>query len=235
VNDIDPSIWSFWFSVLNHTKELVELIEKKPVTMAERDEQKKIQMEGDSSDPLKLGFSAFFLNRTNRSGIISGAGAIGGNDQIGNYKVDCRFNKGDLIRRIVRVAKYKSQIKLSKMDAVKFMKRRSTFPSDSFFCIDPPYYKKGSSLYTSFYSPEDHSLVAETVKALKYPWVVTYDNVDEIQMLYKKLRQFNFGINYSLQTKRVGKELLIASKGLRLTKTIKEKCVPASKVTSCYV
>jgi len=230
VNDVDPSIWSFWYSVLNHNKELTKLIAKKPVTIKEWKKQKIIQMEGDFSDPLKLGFSAFFLNRTNRSGIITGAGVIGGIEQKGNYKIDCRFNREDLIRRISRVEKYKSQIHLSKMDAVKFMKRRSGFPEDSFFCIDPPYYNKGSSLYTSFYSPEDHSKVADTVKALEYPWVVTYDSVDEIQMLYKALRQFHFEINYSVQTKRVGQELLVASKGLKLTKTIKEKCVPIFRV-----
>ena len=40
---------------------------------------------------LALGFSAFFLNRTNRSGIIEGAGPIGGYTQTGKWKVDAQL------------------------------------------------------------------------------------------------------------------------------------------------
>lgn len=216
INDIDLSIWSFWKSILDHTDEFVLLVEKTPVTMAEWIRQKEIQTLSDSSDPLRLGFSTFFLNRTNRSGIIQGAGVIGGTSQNGSYKIDCRFNKEDLVHRIRRIKKYRSRIHLYNLDALQFMSLPSSFEEDTFFCIDPPYFNKGSSLYTSFYQPEDHSKVAAEVLKLPYPWIVTYDNVEEIQKLYGKRRQFIFDINYSIQTKRVGNELLIASKGLKL-------------------
>jgi len=229
INDIDPGIWSFWKSVLDHTEELIHLIEKTDVNIAEWHKQREIQLSEDVSNPLSLGFSTFFLNRTNRSGIIQSAGVIGGMDQTGNYKIDCRFNCDSLIRRIRRVRKYRSRVHLYNFDAIEFMSD-TNLPTKTFLCIDPPYFNKGSSLYTSFYEPSDHSDVADTVLQLNNPWVVTYDNVQPIQELYKSRRQFTFDINYSVQTKRVGTELLIASKGLRLPKDIRARqSIPSRK------
>lgn len=225
INDIDPSIWSFWKATLDHTDDFTRLIETATVDVEEWRKQKQIQMEEDFSDPVKLGFAAFFLNRTNRSGIIKGAGVIGGLKQEGDYKIDCRFNREDLVRRIRRINKYRSQIHLTRKDAVKFMKKSGKLPEHTFFCIDPPYFNKGSSLYTSFYDPDDHADVAQAVMELERPWIVTYDNADEIRSLYKQRRQFSFDINYSVQTKRIGTELLIASKGLRMPAEVRAKQV----------
>jgi DNA adenine methylase len=225
INDFDPAIWSFWDSVLNRTEEFVSLIENSPVTIEEWHRQKENhQITSAEDDALKLGFATFFLNRTNRSGIIKGAGAIGGLNQTGNYKIDCRFNRQDLVRRVRRVAKYRNRIHLTRLDAICFIQKMGdTLPEDSFYCIDPPYFNKGCSLYTSFYGHEEHKEVAESVLKLRHPWVVTYDYTDEIKRLYSDRRQFLFDINYSIETKRVGTELLIASKGLRLPDAIRAR------------
>jgi DNA adenine methylase len=224
LNDVDPSIWSFWKSVLDETEGLVELIRKTPVTVEQWQKQKKIHEALDSTTPLELGFATFFLNRTNRSGVIKGAGIIGGLSQEGNYKLDCRFNRDDLIRRIRRVAKYRRRIHLYKKDAVVFMRKTAPNLSDNcFFCIDPPYFNKGSSLYTNFYGPDEHGDVARAVLDLRQPWIVTYDYTNEIRRLYSKRRQFAYDINYSVQTKRIGSELLIASSRLRLPEELKDR------------
>ncbi|MBI3803925.1 MAG: DNA adenine methylase [Nitrospirae bacterium] len=224
INDLDISICAFWECVLNRTEELIELVEDTPVTIKEWHRQKEIHLSVDSDNTLQLAFATFFLNRTNRSGVIKGAGAIGGLSQNSNYKLDCRFNRKDLARRIKRVAKYRNRIHLTNLDAIPFMKQmQKNLPEKTFFCIDPPYFNKGSSLYTNYYGPDEHKDVADTVLGLKYPWIVTYDYTKEIQALYVKRRQFLFDINYSIQTKRVGSELLIASKGLRLPDEIKNR------------
>lgn len=214
INDIDPGVWSFWNAVLNKTDQLVELIEKTPVTISEWENQKAMLKRKPG---VALGFATFFLNRTNRSGIIKKAGAIGGVKQNGNYLIDCRFNKPELIRRIQRMAKYKDRIHLTNLDALEFLaNRKGVIPSTAFFCIDPPYFKKGASLYTSFYRPEDHAILGRAVRALKNPWMVTYDNTPEIAEIYKSQRRFTFEINYSANIKRVGTELLIAPKKLKI-------------------
>ncbi len=226
INDLDPSIWAFWNSALEDTDALIDKVNRTKVTVAEWRRQRQIHLAMDVSRPLELGFSAFFLNRTNRSGIIKGAGVIGGLKQDGDYPIDCRYNKSDLTHRIERVSKYKDCITLTRLDAIAFLKRAATkLPKDTFFCIDPPYFSKGKKLYTNAYSPADHSKVARAVLALDRPWIVTYDDTPEIRAHYQVRRQFRFDINYSVQTKRIGTELLIASKGLRLPDTVKDRQV----------
>ncbi|RUT81015.1 MULTISPECIES: DNA adenine methylase [unclassified Mesorhizobium] len=226
INDVDPSIWSFWHSVLMRTEELCYLVAKTPITIDEWRRQRQIHLTQDQQDPLSLGFSAFFLNRTNRSGIIKDAGVIGGLAQIGTYKIDCRFNRDDLIRRIRRVSKYKNRIHLSRRDALAFINDMNAQKlENTFFCIDPPYFSKGSSLYTSFYNPSDHAILASVVLKLEDPWVVTYDNAPQVSKLYRDRRQYEFDINYSVETKRIGTELFIASKGLKLPGSLKDRQV----------
>jgi DNA adenine methylase len=224
VNDLDRSIWAFWYCVLNKTEEIVKLVEHTPVTIKEWHHQRNIQLSSSVAGVLELGFSTFFLNRTNRSGVIKGAGVIGGLSQKGNYKIDCRFNRDELIRRIRRIAKYKGRIHLTNLDAIQFVKEIDRkLPEDAFYCIDPPYFVKGSSLYTNFYGPDEHEAVAKAILKLKHSWIVTYDYAEEIRTLYSQRRQFLFDINYSIQTKRVGSELLIASKGLHLPVEIRKR------------
>ncbi len=98
VNDLNKPIYEFWRSVLERTDDLISLIESTPVTMESWDKAKSVFM-NKSSEGLDLGFSTFFLNRTNRSGILNG-GAIGGKAQTGNWKIDARFNKAELCERI---------------------------------------------------------------------------------------------------------------------------------------
>ena len=224
INDVDTSIWAFWYSVLEQTDDLIHRIRSTPVTIDEWWVQKEIHTKKETDDPVSLGFATFFLNRTNRSGIVKAAGVIGGLDQSGPYKLDCRFNKEDLERRIRRVARYRNRIHLDRKDALAFIKKTNrNLPKSTFFCMDPPYFSKGQGLYTNFYKPEDHSFLAKSILALEKPWIVTYDNVSAISTLYKERRQYQFSVNYSLETKRRATELLIASKGLRVPAEVRRR------------
>ena len=223
VNDLDRPVWAFWNAVLNHTEELIDLMERTPVTLTEWRRQRELHRNPGRATNLEIGFAAFFLNRTNRSGIIKNAGVIGGLAQKGRYTIDCRFSKDELARRIRRVRKYSGRIHLHRKDALDFLTHVGRhLPENTFLCIDPPYFNKGSSLYTSAYDPEDHEKVSKRILRLKQPWITTYDYCDEIQNLYTARRQFEISLNYSAQVKRVGSELLIASKGLRLPANLRE-------------
>jgi len=211
INDYDEAVWSFWNAVLNQTNRLVRLIEETEVNIDEWHRQKEIFAKKKTTS-LKRGFAFFFLNRTNRSGIIHKAGVIGGLKQNGNYKIDCRFNKVSLIKKIKTISEYKHRIHLYNLDAVDFLNLvEPVLPSNSLTYIDPPYYNKGASLYTSFYNHEDHFEVSLNVLKLKKPWIMTYDNTPEITELYKSCRQVEFNLNYSVQTKRKGQEILVIS------------------------
>lgn len=215
VNDIDPAVWAFWFSVLHEIDAFIDLVSKVEISIEEWDRQRETHQRCDHSDLLRLGFSAFYLNRTNRSGIISGAGVIGGRAQLGNFKMGCRFNRGDLIRRLRRVWKYRNRIHLTCLDAQEYIALQTKrLPRKSLFFIDPPYYSKGAELYTSFYRPEDHQDVAMDVLGIRQPWVVTYDDVDPIRQVYVSNRQYSLSVAYSLREKRRADELMIVSKNM---------------------
>ncbi|MFG4620631.1 DNA adenine methylase, partial [Acinetobacter baumannii] len=197
LNDIDISIWSFWYSILFKTDDFIELIKSTEITIDEWHQQKYIQNIKNEVDTLTLGFSTFFLNRTNRSGIIQKAGVIGGLEQKSKYPLDCRFNKKSLISKIEKISQYREFIHLYNMDAVNFIEEIEKKIEERFFCIDPPYFKKGQSLYTNFYTPNDHEKLSKVIKKIEGQWILTYDNIIEIKNLYSNLPQYNFDLNYT--------------------------------------
>lgn len=212
LNDIDPAIAAFWRSVLNETDALVSLVQNTNVTIEERARQREIYFGGESQCDLELGFSAFFLNRVNRSGIIRTGGVIGGLSQKGKYLIDCRYNASDLADRIKRIAKYKSRIHFSSLDAKDFLALiDNQLPRRSLVYADPPYFNKGSELYTSSFQSGDHEDLRDSLTSISTKWMLTYDNVVNIRDIYSKYQQFPFNIYYSAQKKRLGDELLVAS------------------------
>lgn len=216
INDIDRGIYAFWHSVINRTDDLCELIEKTPVTIEEWQKQREIAFSKSERHFLRIGFATLFLNRTNRSGIIKG-GVIGGKNQDGNYLLDCRFNKEDLLNKVQRISYFKDEIHLYRLDAVEFLKKVvPQTPKKTLINIDPPYYQRGKELYTSFYEHNDHQLLAKEISKLDRHWMVTYDNTNEIRTLYQQHTTLTADLNYSAQTKRRGTELMVFSDQLRL-------------------
>lgn len=208
INDFNRSIFAFWSAVLNETDELCRLVRETPITMDEWYRQRAVQDEPEP-DPLALAFSTFFLNRCNRSGIIRG-GVIGGKKQTGPWKLDARFNRPDLIRRIERVATFRDRISLYRQDAGSFLTGvLPTVPRRALVYLDPPYYMKGKGLYEDHYSPADHAEIARLVRAIRQFWVVSYDDVLAIRRLYAGLRQETFGLNYSAHRRFRGTEVMI--------------------------
>ena len=151
INDINRPVHAFWKSVLHNTEELLQLIKDTKPSVRAWDKQKKIYGNQSEHDDLALGFATFFLNRTNRSGILNG-GMIGGRDQSGEWKIDARYNAKALADRVVAIAKLKRSITLTKLDAEIFLKRKvSKLPPNTLIYLDPPYYAKGKALYHDFY------------------------------------------------------------------------------------
>jgi DNA adenine methylase len=214
INDLDRSIYAFWYSVLYKTDELCRLIEKTPISIEVWEKQKMIQKRKEKSDLLSLGFSTLFLNRTNISGIING-GVIGGKDQKGKYKMSCRFNKHEIIRRIKLIASYKKLIHLSNKDAIDLIKEikiKNNF-KDVIIYFDPPYFMKGASLYMNSYKKEDHVKVAKVIKDLKdFYWIVSYDDTYEIKKIYEWVKnKLSINLTYTARKTKIGNEILFFS------------------------
>lgn len=216
INDLNYSIYAFWYSVLYHSEELCSLIKNVDLTVDEWLRQKEIQRSSNVT-LLELGFSTFFLNRTNRSGIING-GIIGGLDQSGKWKIDARFNKVELVKRIEKIVRYKDRITLYNLDAIDLIKNiLPGLPSKTLVYLDPPYYKKGQDLYQNHFNHQDHENLASLIKNLKnILWLLTYDNIKPIHELYKEFRKIVYSINYSAASKYSGSEVMIFSDRLKV-------------------
>lgn len=215
INDFDRAIYSFWYCVLFDTERLIELIINTPITIEEWEKQRKIYNNQKNYNTLELGFSTFFLNRTNRSGILKGGPISRGDDD--KNPLDCRFNKNDLIQKIRRISFFKSRIHLFNYDAVDLLKKViPKYPSGQLFIFcDPPYYKQGKNLYTNFYSHDDHIELSKVIKELSSHWITTYDFNQNIADIYKDVPRKIYQIQYSANRKRKEKEYLFHN-----TKTI---------------
>jgi DNA adenine methylase len=214
INDLNKPIFAFWRAVLNDTDALIDLIRETQVTMAVRDRAKRIFTK--SADPnLELAFATFFLNRTNRSGILNG-GPIGGVDQSGTWKLDARYNKEALIERIEKIARMRRYICLTNMDAVEFLNSTArNWPEKTLVYLDPPYYDKGHELYYNFYQHDDHANVAfATHNLTKVRWIVSYDDVEPIHSLYQEASCLRYTIGYSARDRSRGAEAMFFSPGL---------------------
>lgn len=215
INDADPAIHAFWWAATQRTDALVEMLRQKRVSMTEWRRQREIYL--TSRRPrLDLAFATFFLNRTNRSGIIATGGPIGGLKQEGEWKLGARYNKQQLIERIERVGEYSSRISVSGDDGIAFISAAAA--GGAMLFIDPPYYVKGSSLYLNGLTHAYHERLAQTLVGLgESPWILTYDDCPEIRALYEGWAQVRpFRLRYTANQRRRGSELLIAPKHIRL-------------------
>ena len=219
INDLNKSVYSFWYSVVHETENLCRLINDTPVNMEQWYKQKTIQLQPEKHTDLMLGFSTFFLNRTNRSGILTG-GVIGGKKQDGDWLLDARFNKPALISRIERIAGFKNKITLYNDDAADIItKVIPGLPKKTLIYLDPPYYVKGRELYQDAYKHEDHVAVADLVASMQRKWIVSYDDMPAIRTLYKKFNKISYKLGYSAKNVYKGSEVIFYSDGLILPKT----------------
>jgi len=185
LNDADYHIFAFWRSILDKTELFCKKIKSVPLTIAQWRKQKRIFDNYNDYSLFEVGFATFYLNRTNRSGILNGK-PIGGFEQEGNWKIYSRFNRKELIERIVQIEYYKERISVSNLEARLFLTNLNNSEKNIFIYMDPPYYKHGPELYLNFYTPDDHKLFARFIqKELRHSWIITYDNNKEIKKLYK--------------------------------------------------
>ncbi|EAM4419308.1 DNA adenine methylase [Salmonella enterica] len=228
INDADFAVYSFWSSVINDTDNLCRLISNAKINMDEWRFHRYVISNPTEFTKLEIGFSAFFLNRTNRSGILK-AGVIGGKAQDGKWRMDVRFNRDDLISRIENIANYNQRIVVTNLDALEFLEALNFLDSvdkadknKTLLYLDPPYYIKGQGLYRNFYEHDDHVLVMEKLRDINFPkWLVSYDNAKEIKDIYSDFPQVEYSLQYTAQQKKSGEEVMIFSPEVVIPDTLK--------------
>lgn len=208
LNDFDYAIFAIWKTITEHTDELCNFIETVPLTTTEWLRQRTIYSNQNDYSLLEVGQASFFLNRTNVSGVLTG-GVIGGLSQEGSYKIDARFNRKNLINMIQMIAQHKEHIHIYNWNAADFILHIIPNFDNVFVYFDPPYVKKGPSLYRNSFSKEDHQALSEIITASQFKWIVTYDKCDLIEKLYSNFNRKVLSINYSAGQTKSGNEIII--------------------------
>lgn len=216
INDADYAVYAFWHSLIKYKDTFLKRVEEIDVTIDNWHLQKDILTNFKQYSLLELGVATFFLNRTNRSGILKG-GVIGGKEQKGEYKLDARFNKLKLLKQLEIICQLSDKIKVTNVDAaILLTDSEFNLSKNSIIYLDPPYYVKGQGLYRNFYNHEDHVEIMNILNNINSHWIVSYDDNDEIKKIYHNYRHFEYTLNYSAQCKMKGKEVIIYSDSLNL-------------------
>lgn len=223
INDANIGIFSFWDSLINDSEHFIQTIKNIPVTITEWHRQRAI-LKSSVEPSFELGVAVFFLSRTNRSGVING-GAIGGateeRQKLAKYKIDCRFNKKDLLQRLRAISERSAHIRVSNMDALDFLR---ALDYNVFVYLDPPYYAKGKCLYMNHYTDEDHRNLAKFLQnSAHFRWILSYDDVPQIRELYSSLELYRFPLKYTVEMKRIGYELLTHSQNIIFPESLQIK------------
>ena len=214
INDADPRVHAFWDAALTENDRFVDRVLNAPLTINEWRRQQAICKRPGNHARFDVGFAAFYMNRCNRSGVLTGAGPIGGFEQQGEWRLDVRFSREPLAGRLRTLAAMSEQIHLSKLDAIDFLKSklpRGRNRGGVFVYLDPPYVQKGRRLYLNAYVEKDHRQLARYI--LQQPalhWLMSYDDAELVRDLYSGQQLGAQPIRYSLQEKRTANELVIA-------------------------
>jgi DNA adenine methylase len=210
INDLDPAIYCFWHAITDNPTGFLDRLADTPLTLDEWRTQQEIYRNGDQSDSLALGFATFYLNRTNRSGVMN-AGVIGGQKQDGKYRIDARYDKDSLAKRIQLIVDRRKRIRVTNEDGVATI-RRSMRRKAALIYADPPYYAKGSYLYLNSFDNARHEQLASVLNAhANRNWILTYDDHERIRKLYADRKYFNFQLHYSAHQRTQVTELMVVS------------------------
>lgn len=220
LNDASLAIYAFWRSILDQPEAFCRRISTVSLSVREWHKHREVLHNQDEAELFELGFSLFFLNRCNRSGIPSG-GVIGGLDQMGPWKIGARFTRKALIARVEAIAHRRDSILVFNQDAEAFINGHlQIVPKKSLVYLDPPYFNKAKRLYLNHYTPMDHARIAKVIQnKIKIPWIVSYDDASEILGHYSTRQFFLYNLQYSASRAYRGREAFFFSDKIRIPKS----------------
>lgn len=216
ISDIDPGIVSLWKAVHESPDELCSRI--KSFTPNVDDFYSFQETDGtDKSLTVENGFKKLALHQMSYSGLGAKAGGpIGGREQRGAYKIDCRYNVPTLTKNIGKLHTLMSRFKDLTIECKPvFSSLESIQRANSIVYLDPPYYVQGGALYANNMNVFEHQELAKRLNAAEYEWVLSYDDVEPIRQLYSWAKVTNLEAIYTLapaKNKRLATNELIITK-----------------------
>lgn len=214
LNDVDPLIAALWSCVFKKEDAawLISRVYSVALTLDEWEYQKSLV----PINRREAAFKCLYLNRTSFNGVIHKSGPIGGRSQ-SKRNVGARFNREFLAEKIAALCELRDAVTVTNYSwQMSCCKSAKALGESGFFYLDPPYYHKAKNLYGYAFSERDHHALKNYLVNLANPWVLFYDDTQEVQVLYSDERLFTVKsrANYSMfcgGQRDVGKEIIFSN------------------------
>lgn len=159
------------------------------------------------------GFKELVIHQISYSGLgAMSRSPLGGLKQRSPYKIDCRWSPDRICDGIDRANGVLSGVEIRHSDFEDVMK--GTDSEETVFYVDPPYFEKGSDLYATSFSSDDHARLRAVLRALSGRWVLSYDDCPEVREMYAFAEIREVDVAYSIISRKGqrNRELLICSR-----------------------
>lgn len=220
INDKDNGIYAIWETLLSNPDVLIGKIKDyKPTVDSYIDFSLRLN-ETDILDdyPIEeMAFEKIALHQMSYSGLgLKSGSPIGGFEQKGKYKIDCRYNPDTMARKIndiVILLRKISQIAVSNADCLEILDDNDIDNENTLIYLDPPYYQIGNTLYQEGMTENEHVELSKKMKSFdRANWFISYDDCPFIRDLYSDCSIETINANYTINNKGKKNEILICPK-----------------------
>lgn len=206
INDLNPEVYAFWYSVKNNLDELIDLTYELKNNFKDngRGLKEYLILNNFSNNVLSRGVKFFILNRITFSGTI----------ESGGYSESAfrnRFTESSILR-LKQMEGVLDNVRITNANYLPLLYGKGK--KDIFIYLDPPYltaknlYGKNGNLHNNF----NHVKFRDYLINSPHDWLMTYDNCRKIKELYKicNIKIEEFSLVYGMKQGDIGKELLIS-------------------------
>jgi DNA adenine methylase len=219
----DPLVASFWKVVFFDTTWLIKQIQEIDVTIERwhdfKAKESKLQTDRERA------LACLFLNRTNFSGFMArNVGPLGGRKQASKYKIDCRFSRDTVIKRIEQLSAFENNVSFvwnscwsEGLNRIREQQQQNQLPHENIlFYFDPPFFEQAKQLYAFYFNETDHQLLRDAILTLQEPWILSYDSVEKVKELYRSANSNSVHIEVlyngsALKGGKITKEVILSN------------------------
>ena len=174
--EIDEEVAAVWQTILSKDAEwlgekIIDFVVTKPNVEA--------LLARKPADNREKAFAILLRNRVSHGGILANGAGLLKHGENGKGLLS-RWYPRTLRDRILDIQNYKTNIRFVHGDGLQVL-YDNAHRSDAIFFIDPPYTIAGRRLYR--YPDVDHPRLFRIAAELQGPFLITYDNADEIRKL----------------------------------------------------
>ena len=195
INDKDPGIAALWSSYINwkpNLKAVLRLIE--PTVDLFFNYQKELaelnQVPEHPGDMITCAAKKIMIHQCSYSGLGIKGGVQGGRNQLGTDKITTNWNPDHHYKKMDEFQKlfHNSTFYNNNCTNFDFTEVIEKADESCLLYLDPPYYQMGKRLYHFYFDDNQHKRLATYLKHTPRPWVLSYDDCEEIRELYNWAR-----------------------------------------------